>query len=108
MSNVWVASARRFASKEEMGEKFVLTPKEELGYERIITKLEEVWGSLLKGETFVAKKEIKLVCWKRTRHSRLWFVMLHLPLNLNATTMFNTSTSCKTLNNIIWAPSQGP
>jgi hypothetical protein len=22
--------------------------------------------------------------------------------------MFNTSTSCKTLNNILWAPNQGP
>jgi hypothetical protein len=111
MSNVWVASARRFASKEEMGENFVLFPKEELGYERIITKLEEskrCGGVYSKRETFVAKKEIKLVCWKRTRHSRLWFVVLHLPLDLNATTMFNTSTSCKTLNNILWAPNQGP
>jgi hypothetical protein len=65
-------------------------------------------GVYSKRETFVAKKEIKLVCWKRTRHSHLWFVVLHLPLDLNATTMFNTSTSCKTLNNILWAPSQGP
>jgi hypothetical protein len=44
MFNVWVAFARRFASKEEMGKKFVLSLEEELGYEIIITKLEEVWG----------------------------------------------------------------
>ncbi len=40
MFDVWVVSIRRFASKEEMGEKFVLSPKEELGYEIFITKLE--------------------------------------------------------------------
>jgi hypothetical protein len=32
MFDVWVLSIGRFASKEEMGEKFVLSPKEELGY----------------------------------------------------------------------------
>jgi hypothetical protein len=49
MSNVWVAFVGRFASKKEMGEKFVLYLEGELGYEIIITKLEEVWGSLLRG-----------------------------------------------------------
>jgi hypothetical protein len=49
MYSVWVASAGRFASKEEMGENFVLSPEEKLGYEIIIIKLEEVWGPLLKG-----------------------------------------------------------
>ncbi len=44
-----MASARRFASKEEMGQKIVLSPKEELGYEKIISKLEKVWGGLLRG-----------------------------------------------------------
>ncbi len=44
MFDVWVASTGRFASKEEMGEKFVLSLEEELGYEKIVTKLEEVWG----------------------------------------------------------------
>jgi hypothetical protein len=34
-----LAFARRFASKEEMGEKIVLSLKKELGYERIVTKL---------------------------------------------------------------------
>ncbi len=56
MSDVWVASIGRFAFKEEMGEKFVLSPKEELGYEIIITKLEEVWGSLLKQGDNCCKK----------------------------------------------------
>ncbi len=32
-----------------MGEKIVLFPKKELGYERIVTKLKKVWGGLLKG-----------------------------------------------------------
>ncbi len=32
-----------------MGEKIVLSPKKELGYERIVTKLKKVWGGLLKG-----------------------------------------------------------
>jgi hypothetical protein len=31
---------KNFASKEEMGENFVLSLEEELGYEKIITKLE--------------------------------------------------------------------
>jgi hypothetical protein len=44
MSNVWVALVGRFASKEEMGKKQLLSLEEELGYERIITKLEKVWG----------------------------------------------------------------
>jgi hypothetical protein len=48
MFDVWVAFIGRFASKEEMGEKFVLSLEEELGYEIIITKLEELWGGLLK------------------------------------------------------------
>jgi len=29
--------------------KIVLSPKKELGYERIVTKLKKVWGGLLKG-----------------------------------------------------------
>jgi hypothetical protein len=33
-----------------MGEKFVLSPKEELGYEIIINKLEEVWGGFIERE----------------------------------------------------------
>ncbi len=49
MFDVWVASARRFASKEEMGKKIVLFPEEELGYEKIVIKLEKVWGGLLRG-----------------------------------------------------------
>jgi hypothetical protein len=36
------------ASKEEVGEKFVLSPKEKLGYEIIIIKLDKVWGGVLK------------------------------------------------------------
>jgi hypothetical protein len=32
MFDVWVAFIRRLASEGEMGEKFVLSPKEELGY----------------------------------------------------------------------------
>ncbi len=44
VSNVWVAFEGRFASKEEMGQKFVLSLEEELGYEKNVTKLEEVWG----------------------------------------------------------------
>jgi hypothetical protein len=40
MFDMWVASTKNFASKEEMGEKFVLSLEEELGYERIVTKLE--------------------------------------------------------------------
>jgi len=32
-----------------MGEKFMLSPKKELGYERIVTKLKKVWGSSLRG-----------------------------------------------------------
>jgi len=38
-----VASKGRFASKEEMGENFVLSRKKELGYDKIVTKLENVW-----------------------------------------------------------------
>jgi hypothetical protein len=49
MFGVRVVSATRFASKEKMGEKFVLSPKEELGYERIVIKLEEMWGGLWRG-----------------------------------------------------------
>jgi hypothetical protein len=56
MSDVWVASIGKFASKKEMGDKLVLSPKEELGYERIITKLEEVWGSLLKKGNICCKE----------------------------------------------------
>jgi hypothetical protein len=48
MSDVWVAFVGIFASKEEMGKKIMLSLEEELGYERIITKLEEAWGGLLK------------------------------------------------------------
>jgi hypothetical protein len=51
-----VAFARRFASREEMCEKIVLSPKEELEYERIVIKLEEVWGVYGEGETTIAKK----------------------------------------------------
>ncbi len=56
MSNVWVAPIGRFASKEEMGKKFVLSLKEELGYERIITKLEEVWGGFTEMERQLLQK----------------------------------------------------
>ncbi len=49
MYSVWVASTGKFASKEEMGKKIMLSLEEELGYERIIIKLEKVWGGLLKG-----------------------------------------------------------
>jgi hypothetical protein len=38
------------------GLKFVLSPKEELGHERIVTKLKEVWGGLLKGGDNHCKK----------------------------------------------------
>jgi hypothetical protein len=44
MYGVWVASAGKFTSKKEMGKKFMLSLEEELGYEIIIIKLEEVWG----------------------------------------------------------------
>ncbi len=44
MSDVWVVYVGRFASKEEMGKKIMLSLEEELGYERIVTKLEEAWG----------------------------------------------------------------
>jgi hypothetical protein len=37
----------KIASKKEMGEKFVLSLEKELGYEGIVTKMEEVWGVLL-------------------------------------------------------------
>jgi hypothetical protein len=37
-----VAFIGRFASKEQMGKNFVLSLEKELGYEIIITKLEEV------------------------------------------------------------------
>jgi hypothetical protein len=56
MSNVWVASTRRFASKEEMGKKIMLSLEEELGYERIVTKLEEVGGGLLRRGDNCCKK----------------------------------------------------
>jgi hypothetical protein len=56
-----VACVGRFGSKEEMGEKFVLSLEEELGYEKIITKLEEVGGLLKRGDN-CCKKEIGLVC----------------------------------------------
>ncbi len=64
-------------------------------------------GVYWKGETTIAKKEIGLVYWKRTRHSHLWFVVLHLPLDLNATIMFSISTSGKTSSYMLWAPNQG-
>jgi hypothetical protein len=38
--DMWVAFTKNFASKEEMGEKFVLSLEEELGYEKIVTNLE--------------------------------------------------------------------
>jgi hypothetical protein len=50
MLDAWVAYARRFASKEEMGKKMVLFPYEELGYEKIVTELEKVWEGLLRGK----------------------------------------------------------
>jgi hypothetical protein len=54
--NVWVAPIGRFASREEMGKKIVLSLEEELGYERIVTKLEEVWGDLLRwGDNYCKK-----------------------------------------------------
>jgi hypothetical protein len=49
MFDVWVVCVRKFASKEKMGKKIVLSPKEELGYERIVTKLEQVSRGLLRG-----------------------------------------------------------
>jgi hypothetical protein len=36
------------------------------------------------------------------------FVVLHLPLDLNAVMMFNIFTSHKTSSYILWTPSQGP
>jgi hypothetical protein len=42
MFDVWVVSKGKLASKEEMGEKIVLSLEKEVGYERIITKLEKV------------------------------------------------------------------
>ncbi len=105
MSNVWVAFVQR-----ENRWKICAIPRKGVG----------IWenhyqvgrggggGGYWEGEKIVAKKEIGLVCWKIIRCSHLWFVVLHLPLNLNATMMFNTFTSCKTLSYILWAPSQGP
>ncbi len=65
-------------------------------------------GVYWEGETTIAKKEIGLVCLKRTRHGSLWFVVLHLPLDLNVAMMFNISTSRKTSSYILWAPNQRP
>jgi len=44
----WIYHYQRSA-KKEMGEKIVLSPRKELGYERIVSKLEKVRGGLLKG-----------------------------------------------------------
>ncbi len=49
MYSVWVAFIGKIASKEEMGKKIMFSLEEELGYERIIIKLEKVWGGLFKG-----------------------------------------------------------
>ncbi len=49
MFDVWVVSKGKLASKEKMSKKFVLSLKKEVGYERIITKLEKVWEGLLRG-----------------------------------------------------------
>jgi hypothetical protein len=43
-----VVFVRRFSSKKEMGKKIMLSLEKELGYEIIITKLEEVLGGLLR------------------------------------------------------------
>jgi hypothetical protein len=51
-----LASVGIFASKEKMGENFVLSPEMELGYDIIVTKLKKVWRSLLKGGDNHCKK----------------------------------------------------
>jgi hypothetical protein len=58
MFDVWVASIRRLASKEEMGEKFVLSPEEDLGYERIVIKLEELRGFNEKGRQLLQRSRL--------------------------------------------------
>jgi hypothetical protein len=70
MFDVCVASARRFAYKEEIGKKILLSPKEELEYEKNCYQVKKrCRGGYLRGETTIAKKEIGLICWKRTRRS---------------------------------------
>jgi hypothetical protein len=86
MSNVWVVSIGRFASKKEMGEKFGLYPEEELGYEIIITKLEEVWGGLLRGGSnchkegyWIGLKGYWIGLLEEKEALLSLFVVLHLP-----------------------------
>jgi hypothetical protein len=43
--DVWVVAKGRFASIEEMGDKFILSLEEELVYRRIAAKLEEMSGN---------------------------------------------------------------
>jgi len=48
IENVWAVAKGRFASIEEMGDKFVLSLEEELVYRRIAAKLEEMFGNQLR------------------------------------------------------------
>jgi hypothetical protein len=91
MFDVWVVSIRKLASKEEMGENFVLSPEEQLGDERIIIKLEELWGGLLRGGDNCCKEVDWIGLLEEKNAFHLWFVVLHLPLDLNATMMFCTN-----------------
>ncbi len=45
---MWVDSERRFGFKKEVTKKIDLAPKEELGCQRIVAKMDEVWGGMLK------------------------------------------------------------
>jgi hypothetical protein len=59
MSDVWVVSIGKFASKKEMGDKLVLSPKEELGYEGIVIRLEEVQGGFIeRGKQLLQKRRL--------------------------------------------------
>jgi hypothetical protein len=58
MFDVWVASKGILASKEEMGEKLVFSPKKELGYEKIVTKLEKVWGFIERGRQPLQRRRL--------------------------------------------------
>jgi len=50
---------KRFASNKKMGKKIVLSPKEELRYERIITKLEKgVKGFIERGKQPLQRRRL--------------------------------------------------
>ncbi len=53
MFDVWVVFIGRFASKEETGEKFVLSLEEDLGYERIVGRV--VGGFIERGDNHCKK-----------------------------------------------------